>query len=276
VKQRLLTPHEVLQGYDEMSKLYPYIPPLSAWRAWEYAAFRHYTLPEPVLDLGCGDGRLFRLVWPDIKHVIGIDIDPDTVVIARQSGVYQSVHLTAAHQLPVAPMSFGSVFANSSIEHMDHLTGVLASAFAGLQPGGSFLLSVVTEKFVDWLLLPWLANLSNEHLSTRITVSAYLDYHNLVNPLRVDQWVEHLSNAGFEVLDHVPVVPELFGRMFLFMDELWHVPRGDGELGADLHEYISRYPNFPAGFRRVLEGVMQMEADWSTGAGAVFLARRPA
>lgn len=65
----------MLSGYDAVSTLYPYIPPLSHWRAWEYAAYQHYKLDGRILDLGCGDGRYFRLIWPDANEVIGVDMN---------------------------------------------------------------------------------------------------------------------------------------------------------------------------------------------------------
>jgi hypothetical protein len=39
-----------------------YVANTDIWRAWEYAACYSFTLPEPVLDVGCGDGYFFRLV----------------------------------------------------------------------------------------------------------------------------------------------------------------------------------------------------------------------
>ena len=51
MKVSVLSPDEVVAGYDAVSVLYPYVPPLSIWRAWEYAAYRRYALPEPVIEL---------------------------------------------------------------------------------------------------------------------------------------------------------------------------------------------------------------------------------
>ena len=62
MKQILMEVDEVLRGYDAISAIYPYVPSVSLWRAWEFAAYRRYSLKEPVLDVGCGDGGFFRLV----------------------------------------------------------------------------------------------------------------------------------------------------------------------------------------------------------------------
>jgi len=65
---------EVLAGYDALADIYCHVPPLIMWRAWEVAGYRKYRLPEPVLDVGCGDGRFFRRVFPEIRDVVGVGI----------------------------------------------------------------------------------------------------------------------------------------------------------------------------------------------------------
>jgi SAM-dependent methyltransferase len=274
MKQNLLSLEEVLAGYDAVNQLYPYVPPMCIWRAWEYAAYQRYTLPEPVLDIGCGDGQFFQLVWPQIRDVVGMDIAPSVAEAARQSGVYREVHMAPAHRMPVPLESFASAFANCSLEHMDHLPEVLSSICRSLRPEGLFLLSVVTDKFLEWAALPLLVDRIGEPSWARALQANYEAYHHLVNPLPLEVWIEHLEKAGFEVLEHIPIMPEMTSRLFLFLDHLWHVRRPGGELGDALYAHLMTLPNFPQAFWQVLAGILQMERDWSTGSGAVFLARR--
>ena len=269
----VLSPDEVLAGYDAVSRLYPHIPPMSIWRAWEYGAYRRYALPEPVLDVGRGDGRFFRLLRPRVRDVVGVEIDVGVAEAARRSGVYREVHVAPAHQAPAPPESFASAFANCSLEHMDHLPEVLRSISRSVCPGASFLLSVVTDRFLEWAALPCLMAALGEPARARALRAEYEAYHHLVNPLPAETWVERLERAGFEVLEHVPLLPELTSRLFLFLDHLWHVPRPGGELGDSLFPFLTTLSDFPAAFRQVLAGVMRMERDWSTGSGAVFQAR---
>ena len=274
MKLSLLSSDEVVAGYDAVSLLYPYIPPMSMWRAWEYAAYRRFALPEPVLDVGCGDGRFFRLVWPPPRNVVGVDVDPGVVEAARRSGVYREVLVAPADRLPVRPETFASAFANCSLEHMDHLSEVLRGISGGLRPGAPFLLSVVTDRFLEWTALPGLIGAVGEAARARALHAEYEAYHHLVNPLPANTWIERLEEAGFEVLEHVPLLPELTSRLFLFLDHLWHLPRPGGELGDVLYPLLTTLSDFPAAFRQVLTGVMRMEWDWSSGSGAVFQARR--
>lgn len=275
MKQIHLSADEVLEGYDAVSQLYPYCPPMSMWRAWEYAAYQRYQLAEPVLDVGCGDGQYFRLIWPTLKEVVGVDIDPGVADSAKRSGVYTDVQVMPAHQLSLPAGSFGSAFANCSLEHMDNLSDVLKGIFRCLRPGGQLLLSVVTDKFLEWSALPLLIGKMGESQKAQSLLNEYKDYHHLVNPLPPNVWLMHLRQAGFEVIEHVPILPEMVSRLFLFLDHVWHIRQADGEFGDDLICRLAMLPSFPQAFRKVLTGILEMDPDWSLGSGAVYYARRP-
>ncbi len=275
MRQKSLTVDQVLSGYDAVSRLYPYVPSLSIWRSWEYAAYQSYQLPEPVLDVGCGDGRFFRLVWPRVCNVVGVDSDVGVADAARGSGVYREVFVVEADRLSVPSESFASAFANCSLEHVENLPGVLKSVWRSMQSYGEFVLSVVTDKFQEWTTQPRLVeNMCDDKLA-HLVQSQYESYHHLLNAFPASLWQERLEQAGFEVMEWVPIMPEMVSRLFLFLDQLWHVPgKEGGELGDVMHSYLTRIPSFPQVLRQVLEGLLQAERDWSIGSGAVFLARK--
>jgi len=271
---RELDNNEILSGYDEVSRYYPYVPPMTIWRAWEYAVYKHYELVEPVLDIGCGDGQFFRHIWPNITNAIGVDADSDTAKIAEQSGVYRQVHATPAHQLPVPPNSCKSAFANCSLEHMDYLPEVLGAINRSLCPGSPFLFSVVTDKFIEWSALPLLVEKVGEHQKAEELQFEYVKYHHLVNPFPPEKWIEHLNKAKFKVIEYWPIIPEVSSRLFLFVDQLWHVPKANGKIGDSLLSYLEKLTSFPEQFRKVLSAILNMEADRSICSGAVFWARK--
>jgi len=277
MKTVLLAKDEVLAAYDEVRGLYPHIPPLAVWRSWELAGYRRFDLPGPVLDVGCGDGRYFRLAWPHALDVVGVDIDPETAARARETAVYREVHVAPAHQLPFGARAFASAFANCALEHMDELPTVLRSVRESLRPGGHFLCSVVTEKFVDWAPLPLLLRRLGDGPRADELRRQHAAYHHLVNPLPAGGWIDRLREAGFDVEQHVPIVPGIAGRLIVLFDQLWHVPDpGGGELGSEMHRYFHSLPNFPEGLRDIVSGLLTMEKEPETGCGAIFLARRPA
>ncbi|MDZ4064165.1 MAG: class I SAM-dependent methyltransferase, partial [Coriobacteriia bacterium] len=47
-------------------------------------AVRHMALPEPILDVGCGDGLFARLAYPG-KQSWGIDIEPSELQRAQST-----------------------------------------------------------------------------------------------------------------------------------------------------------------------------------------------
>lgn len=213
-----ISAEQVMAGFDRLATIYPHVPSTCMWRAWELAAYSRYTLCEPVLDLGCGDGALFRLVWPDIRDVTGVDQDAAAITAARQSGVYRRVIQAPAQKLPVESGSFACVFANCSMEHMDDIGQVLAEVHRCLKGGGQLLCSVVTDKFVEWNPLPPLAGLLGASPS-RVD-GDYRAYHHLANPLSVERWAAIFGQAGFERVEHVAILPETISRVFLFIDNL--------------------------------------------------------
>ncbi|MGO4222721.1 class I SAM-dependent methyltransferase [Lysobacter sp. TAF61] len=276
MREMILTSQSVLEGYDAVCELYAYVPPMSHWRAWEFGAYAHFSLSGRVLDVGCGDGRYFSLVWPNVDDVTGVERDEGVADAGVRSGVYKAVHVANAHEIPEPDESFDHAFANCSLEHMDQLDEVLAEILRCIKPGGTLLCSVVTDRFLHWNLLPNLLQSAGHQDASQSMVRQFLDFHNLVNPLSVDDWRRRFESAGFAPEVHVPILPQWNCGMFLLMDCLWHVRRqGGGELGDIIHASLSGNSNFPGGFRTMLAGLMEMESDWRNCGGAVFQVRKP-
>ena len=62
---------------EALVDLYPWKPSLALFRALEWRGVSRYypLLASPVLDLGCGDGQINRLVLGQWESV-GVDVDP--------------------------------------------------------------------------------------------------------------------------------------------------------------------------------------------------------
>ena len=273
--QNLLSMDEVLGAYRTMGQCYPHHPSVALWRAWEYAAYRHHALNEPALDLGCGDGQFFRLVWPHVEDVVGLDVNPAVAEAARKSGVYREVHVIPAYELPFESDRFASIFANCSLEHMDQLPAVLRHVVRCLRPGGKFLFSVVTDKFLEWTTLPLLLRITGVPERGRLLQSEYIQYHHLLCPFSPEAWANQLTQVGFIIEDYIPIVPELTARFFLFLDHVWHIPFQGSEVGESLLPLFGAWPGFSSGIEDILRGFLRMESNWATCAGAVFYAQKP-
>jgi SAM-dependent methyltransferase len=147
---------------SELVRETPFQPATSWWRAIELSVIIDHGLPSGLgLDLGCGDGKLMRIllgVAHGSRRLVGVDIDPRETRDAVACGLYQRVHTVPADRIPEPSASFDFVFSNSVLEHIDALEPVLAEVARLLRPGGVFLFTVPAAGFHDCLagpLFPW-------------------------------------------------------------------------------------------------------------------------
>jgi len=88
-------------------------------------------LPEGrVLDLGCGIGHSFAVLAP--RESVGLDIDSGAL-----QGQQRETVVGDMRELPFEPMSFESVIAVQSIEHVPDPERVMSAVRRVLKPGGT-------------------------------------------------------------------------------------------------------------------------------------------
>lgn len=197
-------------------EIYPFQPATAIWRAFEIAAVLDADLPSGLgLDLGCGDGKLTRLVaerrgW----RLVGIDPDPAEIDLARASGVYERLHCVGGDHVPEADATFDFVFANSVLEHIPKVQPVLAEAHRLLHAGGRFVFTVPSSDFRDCLAGPprlWRVLFRDdrgsylEEFDRRIAHAYYWDDA---------RWTEELKRAGFARVAVTPCVDQSAIRRF--------------------------------------------------------------
>lgn len=179
----------------------PFQPATNLWRAVELDAVQRHGLPRGRgLDLGCGDGKLTRVVmqclgWPPgAVQWVGVDIDPLETAQAVQTGMYERVHTGSAAAIPEPAASFDFVFSNSVLEHIPPIDEVLAEAARLLRPGGRFVFTVPGPAFHGHLAGPWWGRMSRaDYTDTIDKRCAHLRYWD------VAAWREHLRLAGLEL-----------------------------------------------------------------------------
>jgi len=91
---------------------------------------------ERILDLGCGDGALTRILVKSAAQVVGVDSAPDFVRAARQQGLdarLQDGECLDFHQ------EFHAVFTNAALHWMTRPEAVVAGVARALKPGGRFV-----------------------------------------------------------------------------------------------------------------------------------------
>lgn len=92
-----------------------------------------------VLDVGCGDGQLARMLAASGSEVIGVDPTWNQISVAAERGGGPAYVRAAAHQVPFATASVDAVLACLVFEHIDDLDGAIAEVARVLVDGGRFL-----------------------------------------------------------------------------------------------------------------------------------------
>jgi 2-polyprenyl-3-methyl-5-hydroxy-6-metoxy-1,4-benzoquinol methylase len=97
-----------------------------------------------VLDIGCGQGELVRLLAADGFDAAGIDVSPEQVRVAHAAGL-DRVQLGDFHAcLRAAPGGWDAVVATDVLEHLarDEVLETFDDVRRALRPGGVFVARV--------------------------------------------------------------------------------------------------------------------------------------
>lgn len=114
-----------------------------------------------LLDVGCGQGRSFRLLRdtfaPD--HLIALDADPISLARARAEAEREAIDLRliagdcAAINLPDA--SVDTVFCHQVFHHLVEQPRALAEFWRVLKPGGTLLFAESTKAYINTWVIRW-------------------------------------------------------------------------------------------------------------------------
>jgi len=99
-----------------------------------------------VLDLACGPGILSVALAPQAESMVGVDITPEMIRLARErcgkAGLGNTRFLEApAETLPFAPATFDAVVTRLSIHHFSAPHAVLREVRRVLKPDGNLILA---------------------------------------------------------------------------------------------------------------------------------------
>ena len=243
-------------------------PDHALWKSIEWRLFSEHEYPEPVLDLGCGDGVFAKLIFTKPLDV-GIDILHGRIARARRTGAHRHVLTADATRMPFVDGYFATVFSGCAMEHVPPMREMLAEIARVLRPGGRLITTVPSGYFSDYLYFSsLLERLGLATLARRYgkLVPRLLSMVHLYHPAH---WEGLLREAGLELVEARHFVPRdttaLYDKVFILGNLVqplsWLIR------GTPLHR---RYVDW-------LHGMMarHLELDEPTGGGLMLVARKP-
>lgn len=160
--------------------------------------------PRRVLDVGCGEGRLARLLTERGYTVTGVDGSP--TIVASAEG-FAEVLVADAAALPFPDASFPLVLAFMSLHDMDDLDGAVAEAARVLTADGCFCIA---------LFHPFVAATETRADGSEVLRESYLESRRRRRPFgdgEIENWhhpleryAAALARAGL-VIDALREVP---------------------------------------------------------------------
>jgi 2-polyprenyl-6-hydroxyphenyl methylase/3-demethylubiquinone-9 3-methyltransferase len=103
-----------------------------------------------VLDVGCGGGLFSEALAASGAHVVGIDLAPEVLGVARlhllESGRQVDYRLSSAESMAAAePASFDVVACMEMLEHVPDPAAVVRACAELLKPGGQLFVSTINR-----------------------------------------------------------------------------------------------------------------------------------
>jgi len=215
----------------ELLSVYWFAPPVALWRAVELRAAAQERYPRPLLDLGCGDGLIAKVLLGHDSVDVGLDPWLEQLAKASRSGVYRHVQQGDGHALPYADGTFQTVFSNSVLEHIPDVMPVVQEAGRvlrdplGGRPGGRFIFTVPSDAFRQLLYVYQKRMAAGdaagaERYATEVDI--WLAHHHYHSP---QEWAQLLSTAGMVLEEARYYVPEPVEQLWERMNARFGVGR---------------------------------------------------
>jgi len=111
------------------------------------------TLTGPILDFGCGWGRILRFFLKDLeqKDIHGVDVEPNAIAQCRDTKVPGNIRLIAPHGLlPFSDGTFQIVYAYSVFTHLPEQVAAhwMREIKRVLKPEGRIVFTALTARYL--------------------------------------------------------------------------------------------------------------------------------
>jgi ubiquinone/menaquinone biosynthesis C-methylase UbiE len=138
--------------------------------------------PQPqggsLLDVGCGQGKSFRLLRDAFQpaRILGLDADPHSIDLssaeAEREGIEADLFTADCAQIPLPDASVDIVFCHQTFHHLVEQEHALAEFWRVLKPGGWLLFAESTKAYIDTWVIRWFFR---HPMDVQKTADEYLD-----------------------------------------------------------------------------------------------------
>jgi 2-polyprenyl-6-hydroxyphenyl methylase / 3-demethylubiquinone-9 3-methyltransferase len=174
-----------------------------------YVESRAELMGRQVLDVGCGGGLLAEGMAHRGARVLGIDLAPEALAVARlhaiESGLLVEYRQVAVEELAEsAPAGFDVVTCLEMLEHVPDPSAILAALARVVRPGGHVILSTINRNAKAFAL----AIVGAEYVMRLLPMGTHR-YARLIRPSELSRWARA---AGLELSDLAGLEYDPFSR----------------------------------------------------------------
>jgi ubiquinone/menaquinone biosynthesis C-methylase UbiE len=114
-----------------------------------------------LLDVGCGQGKSFRLLREAFQpaRLLGLDADPHSLSLAQAEAELEDMavelHSADCAQIPLPDHNVDIVFCHQTFHHLVEQERALAEFWRVLKPGGLLLFAESTKAYIDTWVIRW-------------------------------------------------------------------------------------------------------------------------
>jgi len=177
--------------FDEIAGRYGSLTePGGGWQALAAAMAAGFS-GQTVADLGCGEGYLALLLARFAKKVVAVDQSEKMLKLVEEKAVEQAVadrletRVGILEALDLSGEELDAIFLSQALHHTSSPEEVIATAAAGLRPGGRLIILDLVRHEHEWTREEW--------------ADQWLGF----DPLEIREW---LKRAGLipQVIDSLP------------------------------------------------------------------------
>jgi len=103
---------------------------------------KKYLPQGKVLDAGCGEGRMLRLLAEKGYQVVGMDLSRESLLRAQKQNPNAPLVLSDLESLPFSPESFDGVISGEVLEHLEDDERAVQEFHRVLKKGGIAIITV--------------------------------------------------------------------------------------------------------------------------------------